>query len=405
MPTDPMPVQTSAVRYDPVRAEQHSDEDFRALIRGFLSDHHPGRPPHERTERLEWQKRWLAMLFDAGFAGPNWPREFGGMDLSFGRQLIYQEEYARAKVPGPLGNGVGIAAPTIMRYGTKEQQRRFLGPMLRGDRVWCQGFSEPEAGSDLPALRTTARRDGDHYVVNGQKVWTSHVDHSDTVYALVRTGAPESRQDGISYLIIDLDTPGVTARPIRDLSGGTAFGEVFFDDVRVPVDNRLGEENRGWKIARTSLGNERAAGALKNAAMYRRVLDELRTLVQERGAVADPGIRDGLVELEMRLRIMQYSAERTVASIMTAGEPGPAASGARLRIAQYEQDIHEFALDVLGVDGLVTKPSPRAVQRGRWLTGFLRTRASTVGTGTTEIQKNTLAEQVLGMPRDPAMPP
>lgn len=146
MPTDPMPVQTSAVRYDPVRAEQHSDEDFRALIRGFLSDHHPGRPPHERTERLEWQKRWLAMLFDAGFAGPNWPREFGGMDLSFGRQLIYQEEYARAKVPGPLGNGVGIAAPTIMRYGTKEQQRRFLGPMLRGDRVWCQGFRSRRRG-------------------------------------------------------------------------------------------------------------------------------------------------------------------------------------------------------------------------------------------------------------------
>lgn len=404
MPIDPIHAQTLAVRYEPAAAERSSDSQFRELVREFLVEHHPGRPPHDHAQRLEWQKRWLATLFDAGFAGPNWPQEFGGMGLSFSRQLIYQEEYARAKVPGPLGNGVGIAAPTIMRYGTPEQQQRFLAPMLRGDRVWCQGFSEPEAGSDLPALRTTAHRDGDHYVVSGQKVWTSHVDHSDTVYALVRTGAPGSRQRGISYLVIDLDTPGVLTRPMRDLAGGTAFGEVFFDDVRVPVANRLGEENGGWKIARTSLGNERAAGALKSAAVYRRVFDELRTLAQERGAVADPEIRGGLVDLEIRLRILQYSAERTVASIMATGEPGPAASGARLRIAQFEQDIHEFALDMLGADGLVTKPSSDAVQRGRWLIGFLRTRASTVGTGTTEIQKNTLAEQVLGLPRDPAMP-
>jgi len=404
MPINSIQMQTLAVRYDPNQAERGSDDEFRALIRGFLAEHHPGKAPHDHAQRLEWQKRWLATLFDAGFAGPNWPREFGGMGLSFGRQLIYQEEYARAKVPGPLGNGVGIAAPTIMRHGTTEQQQRFLAPMLRGDRVWCQGFSEPEAGSDLPALRTTAHRDGDHYVVNGQKVWTSHVDQSDTVYALVRTGEPGTRQRGISYLIIDLDTPGVITRPMRDLAGGNAFGEVFFDDARVPVANRLGEENEGWKIARTSLGNERAASALKSAAMYRRIFDELRTLAQERGAASDPAIRDGLIDLEIRLRIMQYSAERTVTSIMATGEPGPTASGVRLRVAQFEQDIHEFALDMLGADGLVTKSSPDAVQRGRWLIGFLRTRASTIGTGTTEIQKNTLAEQVLGLPRDPAMP-
>ncbi|MGV9861733.1 acyl-CoA dehydrogenase family protein [Rhodococcus koreensis] len=385
-------------------ADVESDDEFREIVRAFLTRNHPGPPPHARDEKLEWQKSWLATLFDGGFAGPNWPREHGGMGLSFPRQLVYQEEYARAKVPGPLGNGVGIAAPTIMKYGTDEQRRRFLAPMLRGDRVWCQGFSEPEAGSDLPSLRTTARRVGDEYVVTGQKVWTSHADHSDVIYALVRTGDAASRHRGITYLVVDLETPGVTVRPLADLAGGTTFSEVFFEDVRVPVANRLGEENGGWRIARTSLGNERAASALKSSAMYRRVLDELLALARERGATDDPLVRDRLTDLEIRVRILQYGAERTSASIIHTGEPGPSASGARMQLAKFEQDIHEVAVDLLGADGLITKGSPEAVQRGRWLTGFLRTRASTIGTGTTEIQRNTLAEQVLGLPRDPSMP-
>lgn len=381
-----------------------TDDRFRGDVRTFLMDNHPGRPPHERLERIEWQKNWLATLFDGGFAGPGWPRIHGGMDLPFAQQLIYHEEYARAKVPGQLGNGVGIAAPTILKFGTPEQKDRYLSPMLRGDRIWCQGFSEPESGSDLPSLRTTARRTGEVYTVNGQKVWTSHADHSDVIYTLVRTGEPGSRQHGISYLVIDLATAGISVRPIKDLAGGTAFAEVFFDDVQVPVANRLGEENGGWRIARTSLGNERAASALKSVATYRRVLDELITLAQQRGASNDSLIRNRLTDLEIRIRVLQYGAERSVANILSSGEPGPASSGARIPLAQFEQDVHEFAVEMLGADGLVTKGSETAVQRGRWLTGFLQTRASTIGTGTTEIQRNTIAEQVLGLPRDPAMP-
>ncbi|WP_030326393.1 acyl-CoA dehydrogenase family protein [Streptomyces sp. NRRL B-3229] len=383
-----------------------TDEEFRTRLRAFLAEHHPGRRPEGRAERLAWQKKWLATLYDSGYAGPSWPREYGGMDLPFTRQVIYQEEYARARVPGPLGTGLGIAAPTLIKYGTPEQKNRFLRPMLRGDTVWAQGYSEPEAGSDLPALRTTAHRaaDGSEYVVNGQKVWTSSADIADILFTLVRTGPPGSRQEGISYLLVDAYAPGVTVRPLRDLTGDAHFCEIFFDDVRVPVDHRIGEENGGWPLVRTSLGHERAAGAMNQAALYRRILDELIELARERGATKDPLVRDRLADFEMRVSVMRLTGMRTIADITAKGEPGPASSTSRLYIVAFEQDLHEFALDMLGAYGVLDRRDPHAVQRGRWVWGFLRTRASTIGAGTAEIQRNTVAEQVLGLPRDPAMP-
>ncbi|MFJ3895245.1 acyl-CoA dehydrogenase family protein [Streptomyces sp. NPDC090083] len=381
-----------------------TDERFRARLRTFLTERHPGRRPKDPVERIAWQKKWLATLYDAGYAGPGWPRAYGGMDLSFARQVVYQEEYARARVPGPLGTGTGIAAPTLITYGTPGQKERHLRPMLRGDTVWAQGYSEPEAGSDLPALRTTARREGEEYVVNGQKVWNSSADIADILFTLVRTGPPDSRQDGISYLLIDAHAPGVTVRPLRDLTGDAHFCEIFLDGVRVPVADRIGEENGGWPLVRTSLGHERAAGAMNQAALYRRVLDELIQLARERGATADPIVRDRLADFEIRVRVMRLTGMRTIADIMTKGEPGPASSTARLSIVTFEQELHEFALDLLGPYGILGRGDPHAVQRGRWVWGFLRTRASSIGAGTAEIQRNTIAEQVLGLPRDPAMP-
>ncbi|MCX5190757.1 acyl-CoA dehydrogenase family protein [Streptomyces sp. NBC_00268] len=388
-----------------------TDERFRSRLRTFLTEHHPGRRPKDPAERLAWQKNWLRTLYDAGYAGPSWPREYGGMDLPFARQVGYQEEYARARVPGPLGTGLGIAAPTLIRYGTPEQKERFLRPMLRGDKVWAQGYSEPEAGSDLPALRTTARREGGgpddpgaEYVVNGQKVWNSSADIADILFTLVRTGPPDSRQDGISYLLIDAHAPGVTVRPLRDLTGDAHFCEIFFDDVRVPVADRIGAENGGWPLVRTSLGHERAAGAMNQAALYRRVLDELIELAHERGASADPLVCDRLADFEIRVTIMRLTGMRTIADIMAKGEPGPASSTSRLFIVTFEQELHEFAMELLGPYGILGRRDPHAVQRGRWVWGFLRTRASTIGAGTAEIQRNTIAEQVLGLPRDPAMP-
>lgn len=379
-----------------------TDDEFLARLRDFLTEHHPGRPPKDAEAALAHQKAWAATLYDGGFAGPSWPREYGGMDLPFARQVIYQEEIARARVPSPPGTGLGIAAPTIITYATEEQKRRFLPGMLRGDEVWVQGYSEPEAGSDLQSLTTTARRDGDEYVVTGQKVWTSRAFGADVLFALVRTGTRESRQKGISYLVIDLRSSGVEVRMLRDMTGGSPFAEVFLNEVRVPVANRVGEENDGWRLARTSLGHERAAGAMNQALLYRRVLDELVELARERGLTSDPLLCDRLADLEMRVRVMRYSAARVIDSITTRGEPGPASSVSRLLVTRFEQDIHELAVDMLGPAGIVAGES--AVQRGRWLRGFLRTRASTIGTGTAEIQRNTVAEQVLGLPRDPAMP-
>jgi alkylation response protein AidB-like acyl-CoA dehydrogenase len=276
--------------------------------------------------------------------------------------------------------------------------------MLRGDEVWAQAFSEPEAGSDLPALRTTARRDGDNYVLNGQKVWNTNAEKADLFFALVRTGTQESRQEGISYLLVDAHAPGVTVRPLRDMTGAKHFCEIFFEDVVVPVANLVGEENGGWRIARTTLGHERAAEALNQAAFYRRVLDELIALAQERGATKDPLIRDQLAAYSIRVQIMQVNSMRTISAIMATGEPGPASSISRLYNSTFEQQLHVLATDLLGPYGVLTREDPLAVQRGRWVQGMLTTRASTIGAGTQEIQRNTIAEQVLQLPRDPAMP-
>jgi alkylation response protein AidB-like acyl-CoA dehydrogenase len=386
-------------------AASETDETFRSRLRSFFAEHHPGRPPRDGQERLIWTKSWLATLFDHGYAGPAWPCEYGGMGLPFARQVIYHDEFAKARLPGPLGTGLGIAAPTIITYGTDEQKRRWLAPMLRGDKVWAQGYSEPDAGSDLPSLRTTARRTGDEYVVNGNKVWTSHASDADIFFTLVRTGTQESRQRGITYLVVDAHAAGVQVRPLRDLTGAHLFAEVFFNDVRVPVVDRIGEENDGWRLARTSLGHERSAGAMNQAAMYRRVLTELEELARARGRLDDPLVRDRFADLEIRVRCIRYNAQRTISDILSRGEPGAASSVSRLLIAGFEQDVHEFAVDLLGPAGLLTRDAPQAVQRARWLQGFLRTRASTIGAGTREIQLNTVAEQVLGLPHDPAMPP
>ncbi|MWA00858.1 isovaleryl-CoA dehydrogenase [Actinomadura sp. LD22] len=381
------------------------DTEFRESLRAFLKEHAPGRAPKGAAERLAFAKAWAATKYDHGFAGPAWPRDAGGMGLPFEQQVIYHEEMARYRLPAMPGTGWEMVGPTIIKYGTPEQKEKYLRATLRADIVWAQGFSEPEAGSDLPGLRTTARREGDHYVVNGQKVWNTNAEKADMLFVLVRTGTQEARQKGISYLLIDAHAPGVTVRPIRDITGGEHFCEIFFDEVRVPVSQRVGEENEGWRIARTTLGHERSAGALNQAAFYRRIVDELIALARERGAVADTGIRRRLADFDVRVRVMNAHAARTIASIVATGEPGPTSSVSRLYNSVFEQELHEFAVELLGPFGLLGRDDPDTVQRGRWTGGWLATRASTIGAGTAEIQRNTIAEQVLGLPRDPAMPP
>ena len=270
--------------------------------------------------------------------------------------------------------------------------------MLRGDEVWAQGFSEPAAGSDLQSLVTSARADGDHYVVRGQKLWSSYADVADFMFTLVRTGSKDSGAGGISYLLIDLRSDGASVRPLRDMSGGSRFCEVFLDDVRVPMVDRVGPENGGWALARATLGYERAARSLSHASSYRRRMDHLTALLQSRGELADPLARDVLARLESGVRILAMNAARTVSAIAVTGSPGPAASIARLFQSQLEQTFYDAAVELLGPDAFLLS-GPRAIEGGRWATGFLHSRGATIGAGTAEVQRNTIADQVLQLPR------
>ncbi len=375
-------------------------DEFRCRLQRFLADHHPGPRPKGRAEATAWQKAWSATLVDHGCAGPSWPEAYGGMDLPFALQVVYAEEMGRAHVPGPPGTGVGIAGPTIIRYATEDQKTRWLPPMLRADEVWAQGYSEPDAGSDLPSLRTSAVRRGDVYVLNGEKVWSSVADIADVLFCLVRTG-PGEREKGISYLLVEARSPGIEIRPIRDLTGGADFCSITFTDVEVPVAHRVGAEGGGWPIARTSLGHERAAGVLNQATAYRRIVSELMSLARENGARDDPLIRQRLASAYTDMHLMHVAGVRSIQDILARGEPGPASSTSRILAAEFEQRLHILALDVIGAAGMLDRRDPHAVQRGRWVWGFLRTRASTIGTGTSEIQRNTVAERVLGLPREP----
>jgi alkylation response protein AidB-like acyl-CoA dehydrogenase len=322
------------------------------------------------------------------------------MGLSVRLQLVHHEELSRAGAPPHPGPTGFIVGPTLAAVGTPEQQERFLSPLLRADELWCQGFSEPGAGSDLTALTTRAVREGDEYIVSGQKVWTTGAVDADWMFALVRTGPAGPSGAGISYLLIQMTSPGLDVRPLRDISGGHHFAEVFFDEVRVPVANRLGAEGEGWKVARTSLSHERASAfvssELKNRALFERVL---RSAARS-GALRDPVVRQELARSEADVRISSQHSARALCDLLAGREPGPLSSLNRLGRSEAEQRLHELALSVLGPDALLGPQAELAPDRGAWSFGYLMTRASTIGAGTSQIQRNTLAEKVLGLPRD-----
>lgn len=374
--------------------------DFRTQVSEFLKANDPGRAPKDPAQRLEWQRSWAAFLVDEGFAAPSWPKRWGGMELPLAEQVIYHEEFAKVKRPPHPGSGITVVGPTIISHGTDDQRQRFLRPGLRGDVIWVQGFSEPEAGSDLPSLRTRAIRDGNDYVVSGQKIWITNARNADWLFALVRTGTQESRQDGISYLLIDLASSGVTVRPLRDMTGGSSFCEIFLDEVRVPVENLVGAENEGWRIARTSLGHERSTAGVAHGMRYRRIVDELHALAAELGRNKDARIRQALAAIEIDVRLIVLNNTRTLSTVLAGSDPGPVSSIGRLMFTEFEKRLHDLAVDVVGAPSMLAPSDPHSVQRGRWVTGLLATRASTIGAGTAEVQRNTIAEQVLGLPRE-----
>ncbi len=372
--------------------------DWRTRLTALLDDYRNRPRPKTSRERFEAAIAWQSELVDAGLAAPGWPRAVGGMELELEDQLDYYRMTTAAGAPKhPCGLSF-IVAPTLIVHGTEEQKERFLDPLLRAQEFWCQGFSEPGAGSDLASLSTRAVRDGDVYRVTGQKIWTTMADKADWIFALVRTGPAGRGTDGITYLLIPMNSPGIEVRPLRDAAGGHHFAEVFFDDVEVPVTNRIGAEGKGWSIMRTSLGHERATAFLADEFRYRATVDKVFRLAAEQGYADDPLVRQELAEMETGVRVIAANSARALDAVLRQEDPGGVASVNRLVKSEFEQHMHRLALRLTGTGAVLGNRSEGVVDKGRWSYGYLMCRAATIGAGTAEIQRNTIAESVLGLP-------
>ena len=371
------------------------EEAFRLELRAWLAANAKDTPHPDRgtDEGRQQHRAWHRKLHDAGYAGLSWPVEYGGRGGTPSEQVIFEEELGRAGAPG-LANHLGIfhVGPAIMAHGTDEQKKRFLPPMLAAEEIWCQGFSEPGAGSDLASLRTRAVRDRDDFVVNGQKVWTTFGMHADICQLLVRTDPDAPKHRGISCLIVDMRSPGIEVRPLRQMTGGSEFGEVFFDDARVPAENLLGELNAGWQVTMTTLASERASVLTFHVRVQDKVRD-LARLAREHGREGDSLVRQriGACALDAHaLRLISYSSATRAEQKTATGLEG---SLAKLLWSELEQRIYETAAEILGPDAVLESP---------WLHGLLDSRSLTIAAGTSEIQKTLLAERGLGMPREPS---
>ena len=373
-----------------------STGNWRARLERLLADHSSGQGAG--SDRMQRARAWHARLVDEQLAAPGWPKSVGGLELSLEEQLDYYRITTAAGVPQHPCPVSFIVAPTLITHGTQEQKDRYLEPLLRADEFWCQGFSEPGAGSDLASLSTKAVRDGDVYRVTGQKVWTTGADRADWMFALVRTGPVGRSTDGITYLLIPMDSAGIEVRPLRDISGAAHFAEVFFDDVEVDVANRVGDEGQGWSIMRTSLGHERATAFLANEFKYRKTADRVIGLVASQGLDHDPIVRQDVARLESGLRTIAANSARALGAVLRGEDPGGVASVNRLVGSEFEQHMHALALRTTGPHGALGSRAENAVDGGRWTFGYLMSRATTIGAGTAQIHRNTIAETVLGLP-------
>ncbi|MEU6201501.1 acyl-CoA dehydrogenase [Streptomyces sp. NPDC047061] len=366
------------------------EEDFRARLREWLAKALPGLPPKPRPEdwpgRRAYDLGWQRALYDAGYADVHW-------DASPTMRLIFLEETEKAGAPYVGANFVGLlhAGPTIAAEGTEEQRARWLAPILRGDEVWCQGFSEPDAGSDLAALRTRAWRDGDDYVVTGSKIWTSHAEVADWCELLVRTDPAAPKHRGITWLAMPMDAPGIIVRPLRTLAGSAEFAEVFLDEVRVPVANRVGAEHDGWRVTMVTLSFERGTAFVGEVVACRRVLGDLARVAHGNGAWDDPGLRRRLGRLNAEFRALWRLTQWNVSEAEGRGVPGVGGSVFKLRYSHARQELYDAAADVLGPDALdLDRP---------WVLDRLSSLSYTIAAGTSQIQRNIVAERILGLPK------
>jgi alkylation response protein AidB-like acyl-CoA dehydrogenase len=366
---------------------------FREELRRWLADNPPGPEPEEdEAERFAWAVGWQRRLADGGWAGVHWPVEYGGRGATITESAIFFEELARSGAPLPANVlGLLLAGPTIMSWGTEEQKERFLPPILTAEEIWCQGFSEPEAGSDLASLKTRAVRDGDEWVVTGQKVWTSAAQHAKWCMLVARTDTEAPKHKGLSYFLMDMGQDAVQVRPLRQITGESEFNELFIEQARVPGANLLGGEGNGWKVALTTLMNERAGLAFFLQVRLRRLLDSVLEEAEARGLLDDPVVAERLGELHLRAEVLRLTAYRGLTAIEKYGQPGPEGSLTKWMWSDTNQQLTQFAADLMG---------PEALQAdGRWAYELLRARGNSIEGGTTEILKNIVAERVLGLPK------
>jgi alkylation response protein AidB-like acyl-CoA dehydrogenase len=357
----------------------------------------PGREYEAVDARIAWERE----LGRAGFIGMAWPEEAGGLELSISRQLIFWDEYMRAGGPGRIGVvGDWLLGPTLIAHGSDEQRRRFLPGILSGTVRWCQGYSEPGAGSDLANLQTRAVRDGDDWVITGHKIWTSVAHLAHWNFVLCRTGGPESRHRGISYLLVPMDQPGIEVRPIRDLTGGdTDFCEVFYDGARTPVENVVGEIDDGWRVAMSTVTFERGLSTVGYQLSFEEELRGITELARRNGRCDDPAVRQHLAAAWSQARILRWNLLRTMSSL-ELGTTAPVTNVYKLFWGSFHQQIGQLAMDVIGPDATIARPGPHPYDPLQ--TTFLYSRAETIYGGSNEIQRNIVGERALGLPREPS---
>ena len=382
------------------------EEEFRAALRAWLSAHVPAASDDFTTlaDEVRFLTAWQRQLAASGWVGVHWPREYGGRGATTTENYILQEELARARAPEVIGRiGVNLVGPTLIHHGSEAQKRRYLPPILPAEELWCQLFSEPNAGSDLAALRCRAERRGDAFIVTGQKVWTSYAQFAHWGILLARTDPESKGGKGISFLIVDMHSPGVTIRPLRQMTGSDEFNEVFLEDVQVPIENLVGPLHQGWQIAQLTLSHERGTSP-RQLVVHRMLLNELLALARTpapgaRPATADPVIRQQLAQAFIEVEMTKLHNWRTLTQLRRHGKPGPESSLVKLFWSEMSQRLHDTAMQVLGVQGQCWPGEPRAVANGRWLRSYQYYRAATIFAGTSEVQRNIIAQRVLGLPR------
>jgi alkylation response protein AidB-like acyl-CoA dehydrogenase len=389
------------------------EEAFRQEARAWLEAHVPGTPLRsmDTAAGFEQHRAWERTLNQGRWAMVTWPVEYGGRGASLIEWLIFEEEYYRAGAPGRVNqNGIFLLGPTLMEFGTDAQKTRYLPRMACGDEIWAQGWSEPNAGSDMAAIRATARLEGDHYVLNGQKTWCSRAAFGDWLFGIFRTDPRSERHRGLTFILVPLRAEGVKVRAVAQLDGETGFAEVFFDEVSVPRENRLGEENQGWKVAMATAGFERGL-MLRSPARFQATARKLVDLYRKQGAAPDPCLRDAVARAWMDAEAYSLNTYWTASHLMAGGTIGAEASLNKIFWSEMDLRMHETALALLGTRAEfvarasgagdeLPAPAPGAGEAGGWLDGFLFSLAGPIYAGTNEIQRNVIAERLLKLPRD-----